>query len=86
MRILRRTLPAKALKETDMKSIKVILAGIVIILASLFFMGIYIIPEGFTLGLFISGITVSIIGLFFVKESDENNDPDDDYDDSDYDE
>lgn len=62
-----------------MKSIKVILAGIVIILASLFFMGIYFIPEGFTLGLFVSGIIVSIIGLFFVKDGEENDD-DDEYD------
>lgn len=56
-----------------MDSIKVILAGIVLILASLFFMGICILnadkggPEGLTLALFISGVMVSLIGLFFVK-------------------
>ncbi len=66
-----------------MKSIKVILAGIVLILASIFFMGIYIIPEGFTLGVFIIGIAICVIGLFSVK----NNDTvaDDSYDDE-YDE
>lgn len=68
-----------------MKSIKVTLAGIVVILASLLFMGICIIsnggPQGLTLGLFITGVIVSIIGLFFVKENDENDVPDDnDYD------
>ncbi len=57
-----------------MNSIKVILAGIVILLASLFFMGICIInvkqggPEGFTLFLFCAGVVVSIVGLFFVKD------------------
>lgn len=57
-----------------MDSIKVILAGIVLILASLFFMGICILnadkggPEGLTLALFISGVMVSLIGLFFVKD------------------
>ena len=66
-----------------MKSIKVILAGIVLILASIFFMGVYIIPEGFTLGLFIFGIIICVIGLFFVKDND--TDVDDDYDDE-YDE
>ncbi len=66
-----------------MKSIKVILAGIVLILASIFFMGIYIIPEGFTLGLFIFGIIICVIGLFFVKTDD--TEADDEYDDE-YDE
>ena len=62
-----------------MKSIKVTLAGIVVILASLFFMCIVIVnhgggPDGLALGLFISGI-ISIIGLFFVHDNgdDENN-------------
>ena len=69
-----------------MKSIKVTLAGIVLILVSIFFMGIYIIPEGFTLGLFIIGIIICIIGLFFVKTDDTEVDDDyDDYDDE-YDE
>ena len=65
-----------------MKSIKVILAGIVLILASIFFMGIYIIPEGFTLGVFIIGIVICVIGLFFVKDNDteEDDDYDDEYD------
>lgn len=57
-----------------MNGIKVILAGIVIILASLFCMGICIInaqqggPQGATVFLFVAGIIVSIIGLFFVKD------------------
>lgn len=65
-----------------MKSIKVILGGIVLILSSIFFMGIYFIPEGFTLGTFIFGIIVCIIGLFFVKDDDTdgNDDSDDSYD------
>lgn len=56
-----------------MNSIKVILAGIVLILASLFFMGICILnankggPEGLTLFLFVAGVIVSLIGIFFVK-------------------
>lgn len=58
-----------------MKSIKVTLAGIVVILASLFFMGIVIVnhgggPDGIALGLFITGVIISVIGLFFVKEDD----------------
>ena len=50
------------------------LIGIILILASLFFMGICIInvqtggPEGLALGLFVLGIIVSIAGIFFVKE------------------
>lgn len=69
-----------------MKSIKVTLAGIVVILASLFFMGICIIrrggPEGFTLGLFIAGIIICAVGLFFVKDNDTdgNDDSNDGYD------
>lgn len=57
-----------------MDSIKVILVGIVLILASLFCMGICILnanqggPQGLTVCLFAAGIIVSIIGLFFVKD------------------
>lgn len=70
-----------------MKSIKVILAGIVLILSSLFFLGISIINSGVSGGLslllFILGIIVSIIGLFFVRdneyyEDDENDENDED--------
>ncbi|MBO5141785.1 MAG: hypothetical protein J6C46_02090 [Clostridia bacterium] len=56
-----------------MKCIKVILAGIILILMSLFFMGVCIIeaknggPQELTLFLFVIGIIVSIVGLFFVK-------------------
>lgn len=61
-----------------MRSIKVTLAGIVVILSSLFFMGIVIVnrggdPDWIALGLFIAGIIVCIIGLFFVKDDDDNN-------------
>lgn len=59
-----------------MKSLKVILGGIVLILASLFFMGICIIsrptssgPEGITLVLFVVGLVVSGAGFFFVKDN-----------------
>lgn len=57
-----------------MKSIKVILAGIILILLSLFFMGICLLnareggPEGLTLALLIAGLVVSAIGLFFVED------------------
>ena len=58
-----------------MKSLKVTLGGIILILAGLFFMGICITsrpsssgPEGITLFLFVSGIIVSGIGLFFIKD------------------
>ena len=56
------------------KSLGVALSGIILILASLFVMGICIIdvqtsgPEGLALGLFVLGIIVSIAGIFFVKE------------------
>ena len=56
------------------KSLRVALSGIILILASLFVMGICIIdvqtsgPEGLALGLFALGIIVSIAGIFFVKE------------------
>lgn len=55
-------------------ALRVVLAGIILILASLFFMGICVInaqkggPEGLTLALFVIGFIISIIGLFFVKE------------------
>ena len=55
-------------------ALRVTLIGIILILASLFFMGICIInvqtgcPEGLALGLFVLGIIVSIAGIFFVKE------------------
>lgn len=57
-----------------MNSIKVILAGIILILSSLFCMGICILnaekggPEGLTILLFAAGIVVSLVGLFFVKD------------------
>lgn len=65
-----------------MKSIKVILAGIVFILASLFFMGICIInhgggPGGLALGLFIFGIIICVIGLFFVRDNEYYGDDED---------
>lgn len=75
-----------------MKSIKVILAGIVLILASLFFMGICILnqdggsyPDGLSLILFILGIIICVIGLFFVRNNEYNYDEeyDDDEDDND---
>ena len=56
------------------KSLRVALSGIILILASLFVMGICIIdvqtsgPEGLALGLFVLGIIVSIAGIFFVKD------------------
>lgn len=55
-------------------ALRVTLIGIVLILASLFCMGICIIdvqtsgPEGLALTLFVLGIIVSIAGIFFVKE------------------
>lgn len=57
-----------------MNSIKTISAGIVLILASLFCMGICIInakqgkPQGLTIALFAVGTVVSLIGIFFVKD------------------
>lgn len=57
-----------------MNSIKVVLAGIALILASLFCMGICILnanqggPQGLTVALFVAGVIVSLIGLFFVKD------------------
>lgn len=58
------------------KSVRVVLAGIVLILASLFCMGICILnaqkggPEGLITALFVIGVIVSMIGLFFVKDED----------------
>lgn len=54
-------------------ALKIVLIGVILILSSLFFMGICIIdhgggPQGLTVALFFIGIIVSIIGLFFVKE------------------
>ncbi|MCH5349484.1 MAG: hypothetical protein J1E40_09185 [Oscillospiraceae bacterium] len=59
-------------------ALKVVLTGIIIILSSLFFMGVCILnrgggPQGLTLALFIIGVIVSIIGLFFVKEDEEDD-------------
>ena len=57
-----------------MKAIKIILAGIILILSSLFFMGICIInaqkggPQGWTLFLFVAGVIVSIIRLETVEQ------------------
>ena len=56
------------------KSLRVALSGIILILASLFIMGICVIdvqtsgPEGLALGLFVLGLIISIAGIFFVKE------------------
>ena len=56
-------------------ALRVVLIGIVLILASLFFMGICILnvhrgyyPDGLALALFVLGVIVSIIGIFFIKE------------------
>ena len=55
-------------------ALRVTLSGIILILASLFIMGVCVIdvqtsgPEGLALGLFVLGIIVSIAGIFFVKE------------------
>lgn len=62
-------------------ALKVVLTGIIIILSSLFFMGICIInngggPQSLTMALFIIGVIVSIIGLFFVKEDGEEENED----------
>ena len=56
-----------------MKSIKVILSGIILILAGLFFMGLCILNNGgkydfISLTLFVVGLIVSGIGLLFIKE------------------
>ena len=56
------------------KSLRVTLSGIILILASLFIMGVCVIdvqtsgPEGLALGLFVLGLIISIAGIFFVKE------------------
>ena len=56
-------------------ALRVVLIGIVLILASLFFMGICILnahggyyPDGLSLALFVLGVIVSVIGIFFIKE------------------
>lgn len=58
-----------------MKGIKVVLGGIILMLASLFFMGMCVLsrpnsagPEGIALLLFVLGLVVSGIGLFWIKE------------------
>lgn len=64
-----------------MESIKVILAGIVLILSSLFCMGVVFLPDGLVLGLFIVGIIICVIGLFFVRDYNADYDEDEeDYD------
>ncbi len=64
-----------------MKSIKIILLGIVLLLASLFFMGLCIINHGkydlISLTLFILGIIVSFIGIFFIPAENQDNDEED---------
>ena len=61
--------------------LKVVLTGFLLILSSLFFMGISIISDGafldgncvgIALALFIIGLIVSIIGLFFCSEKKES--------------
>lgn len=69
-----------------MKSIKVILSGIVLILSSLFFINIYFIPEVITLGLFIFGIIVCVIGLFFIHDYETDEDECSGEDEEDYEE
>ena len=56
-------------------ALRAALAGIVLILASLFFLGICILnseggfyPDGLSLALFVIGVIIAVIGLFFVKE------------------
>ena len=59
-----------------MKQLNVILCGIVLLLASLFLLGLCILnqaeggPEGLALLLFVLGLLVSVVGLFFVPEDD----------------
>ena len=66
--------------------LKVVLAGIVLILSSIFFMGICIFSNGafmdghcveLSLALFVIGLIVSVIGLFFCNEKKENEAEDD---------
>ena len=60
-------------------SMRVVLAGIVFLLSSLFCMGICILkartggPETLTFALFVIGVGVSIIGLFFVRDEAEGS-------------
>ncbi|MDD6060450.1 MAG: hypothetical protein PUB97_08745 [Ruminococcus sp.] len=59
-----------------MSSTKITLAGIILILASLFCMGICILnseqggPQGLTVLLFATGVIISIIGLFLPEHKD----------------
>ena len=59
-----------------MSSTKITLAGIILILASLFCMGICILnseqggPQGLTVLLFAAGVIISIIGLFLPEHKD----------------
>ena len=57
-------------------ALKVVLIGIILILSSLFFMGICIINDGalqgLTLALFIIGVIVSVVGLFFCNDKSKN--------------
>lgn len=61
--------------------LKVVLTGIVLILSGIFFMGISIYSNGafldghcvgLSLALFVIGLIVSVIGLFFCSEKKEN--------------
>ena len=57
-------------------ALKAVLTGIILILSGLFIMGmcfmgmcdINAVVQGLTLALFVIGVIISIIGLFFVKE------------------
>ena len=58
------------------KALKMVLIGIILILSGLFIMGmcfmgmcdINTVSQGLTLALFVVGVVISIIGLFFVEE------------------
>ena len=54
------------------RALKAALIGIILILSGLFIMGMYdinIVTQGLTLALFVIGVVISIIGLFFVKKN-----------------
>lgn len=54
------------------RALKAALIGIILILSGLFIMGmcdINIVTQGLTLALFVIGVVISIIGLFFVKKN-----------------
>ena len=63
-------------RQNMSRALRVTLSGIVLIFASLFVLGICVIdiqtggpdPDGLALDLFVLGIIVSMIGIFFVKE------------------